>query len=56
MLFLSLGPEVLIQLLQSQNRTEMTMPDLSWLLFGPDTEPCEIPVPPKKPSILQPSK
>ncbi|EGF91453.1 hypothetical protein ABI_28690 [Asticcacaulis biprosthecium C19] len=34
MLLLSLGPAVLVTLLQSAHR-ESTGPDLSWLLFGP---------------------
>lgn len=34
MLLLSLGPAVLVTLLQSAHR-ETTGPDLSWLLFGP---------------------
>lgn len=34
MLLLSLGPAVLVTLLQSAHR-ETAGPDLSWLLFGP---------------------
>ena len=34
MLLLSLGPAVLVSLLQSAHR-EVNGPDLSWLLFGP---------------------
>ncbi len=38
MLLLSLGPEVIAALLRGEGRREFSGPDLSWLLFGPDTE------------------
>ena len=45
MLLLSLGSGVLVTLLQSGHR-DMSAPDLSWLLFGPDlpeaTPSCDI--------------
>lgn len=58
MLCLSLGPEVLIKLLQSHTRTDpsglkMNAPDLSWLLFGPDVEASERPDTTQNSSILQ---
>ena len=38
MLLLSLGPEAITALLRGEGRREFSGPDLSWLLFGPDTD------------------
>ncbi len=37
MLLLSLGPEALIALMRSGDARGFSGPDLSWLLFGPET-------------------
>jgi hypothetical protein len=48
MLLRSLGPEAIAALLRGEGRREFSGPDLSWLLFGPDTDPAEtVPVGPK---------
>lgn len=38
MVLLSLGPEAIAALLRGEGRREFSGPDLSWLLFGPDTD------------------
>ena len=37
MLLLSLGPDALIALMRSGDTRGFSGPDLSWLLFGPDS-------------------
>ena len=58
MLLLSLGPETLAALMRASPTYAISapgLPDLSWLLFGPDTAPLPAP-PPENPVPFQPAE